>query len=193
MTAQTPTYLKGRFEQGDIPQGSDYEDLIDSFVNLQISAIQTMVGGLVSTNFIYGAEVNSALVSASSGIFSFVSAQTLNAAFVSAGDVYIGGSLFQYSLDVSAETTTQAGAFTVNGINNFVIYANGNNTALKLPASVRGREQRIINAASTTLKIFPAVSGRFLVTAVNASLNLPADRTALIIHKGDDRYSFMVG
>ena len=47
MTQRSRTFLKGQFEQGDIPQGTDYEDLIDSFINLEASASQTMGGQLV--------------------------------------------------------------------------------------------------------------------------------------------------
>lgn len=46
MTQRSVTYLKGRFETGDIPTQSDYGDLMDSFVNLEASAIQTMSGTL---------------------------------------------------------------------------------------------------------------------------------------------------
>lgn len=223
MTARTPTYLKARFEQGDIPQGTDYEDVFDSYVNVATSAIQTVVGGMVFTNQIYASESNAALVSATSGVFSFVSAQTVNAGFMSAGvidasrvsansvfaasatftnanittvsadSINVSGAVIFGTFDISAVATTQASAITLNGTTNFVIYADGSNLAVKLPTSVRGRRQQIINAASTTLKIFPATSGRFLVTAVNASLNLPADKTALVFHKGDDRYGIVIG
>ena len=46
MTQRSRTFLRARFEQGDIPNGTDYEDLIDSFVNLEASANQTMSGTL---------------------------------------------------------------------------------------------------------------------------------------------------
>ena len=49
MTQRSVTYLKGRFETGDIPTQSDYGDLVDSFVNLEASAAQTMAGALVAT------------------------------------------------------------------------------------------------------------------------------------------------
>ena len=46
MTQRSVTYLKGRFETGDVPTQSDYGDLMDSFVNLETSANQTMAGNL---------------------------------------------------------------------------------------------------------------------------------------------------
>ncbi len=51
MTQRSVTYLKGRYETGDIPTQSDYGDLIDSFVNLEASAAQTMAGRLVAPSF----------------------------------------------------------------------------------------------------------------------------------------------
>lgn len=46
MTQRSRTFLRGRFEQGDIPTGTDYEDLIDSFLSLEASATETMAGTL---------------------------------------------------------------------------------------------------------------------------------------------------
>lgn len=42
MVQRSRTYLRGRFEQGDIPTGTDYEDLIDSFLSLEASATETI-------------------------------------------------------------------------------------------------------------------------------------------------------
>lgn len=203
MTAQTPAYLKARFENGDVPVAADYEDVFDSYINIATSGVQTLVGGLVSTNFIQASELNGALVSASSVIASFVSAQTINASFisvgtvsaatVSAGTVYVASAMHYGSVNVSAVATTQAGALLVDAPMAFVTFADGNNNSVILPSSVRGRIQHIINASTTVLKIFPAVSGRFLVTAVNASLSISADRCATIFHQGNDRYGIQVG
>lgn len=214
MTARTPTYLKGRFEQGDIPQGTDYEDLLDSYINVAVSAEQSIDSNLRTTKEIIADKVSANSISTSSisisGPFSIavVSAVTVNSSLyqgdrstvsalapttVSADSINVSGKVIFGSFDISAVGTTQAAAITLNGTTNFIIFANGNDQSVKLPVSERGREQKIINAASTTLKIFPSVSGRFLVTAVNASLNLPADKTALVFHKGDDRYGIIIG
>ena len=47
MSEQTRVVLKAAFEQGDRPQGSDFVDLMDSFVNLSDSTAQTMTSQLV--------------------------------------------------------------------------------------------------------------------------------------------------
>lgn len=204
MTARTPAYLKARFEQGDIPQGTDYEDVFDSYLNVATSAVQTLTGGL------YAPEFSTPLVSASvvragsinitgSASYVHVEAQRLVAsaasitAAISAASGYFNNFYLAAAADVSAVATTQAGALTISAPANFVIFADGNNNAVKLPASDRGKIQYVINASTTTIKIFPATSGRFLVTAVNASLNIPADKVATVIHKGDDRYGIQIG
>lgn len=46
MTQRSVTYLKGRFETGDIPTQSDYGDLMDSFLSLEASASQSLAGPL---------------------------------------------------------------------------------------------------------------------------------------------------
>lgn len=233
MTARTPAYLKGRFEQGDVPVGADYEDLMDSFVNFATSAEQTLDSNLKTTKKLVAATVSATSITAASATFTNLITPTLNASTVSAASltannanintvsagtltaatlnvttasaavlrantvsadsINVSGNVIFGSFDISAVSTTQASAVVLNGTTNFIIYADGDNTAVRLPASVRGREQRIINAASTTIKLYPSVSGRFLVTAVNASLNLPADKTALVFHKGDDRYGVIIG
>jgi len=187
--------------------------VFDSYINVATSGIQTLVGGFVSTNFIQASELNAALVSAASIQASFVSAQTVNASFISCGTVsaavvsagtitvntvsantvYVVSALQLGSINVSAVATTQAGALLVDAPMAFVIFADGNNNSVILPTSNRGRVQRVINASTTTIKIFPAVSGRFLVTAVNASLTIQADRCATIFHQGNDRYGIQVG
>lgn len=198
MTARTPAYLKGRFEQNDIPQGVDYEDVFDSYLNVVVSSEQSIDSNLRTTKKFISATVSADRVTTSAASFNTVSALTLaannaNISVVSAGDVNVSGRFILGTLDVSALATTQAGALTLTATNSFVIFADGANNAVKLPTSERGRQQTIINAASTTIKIFPATSGRFLVTAVNASLNIPADKTALVYHKGDDRYGIVIG
>lgn len=51
MTQRSVTYLKGRFETGDIPTQADYGDFLDSFVSLEASAAQTMAGQLYAPSF----------------------------------------------------------------------------------------------------------------------------------------------
>lgn len=67
MTQRSTTYLKARFETADIPTQSDYQDVFDSFVNLEASAAQALSGPLtvpqlnatiVSANMILHGQAN---------------------------------------------------------------------------------------------------------------------------------------
>lgn len=198
MTARSPTFLKSRFEQGDIPQGVDYEDLIDSYLNVEVSGAQSLAGPLTITGEFFASEVsaNSIRTSAMRAVIASATTftgDTAKVTTVSAANVFLTGSVFFDTVDVSAVATTQASAVTLSGDQNFVIFADGSNDSVILPASVRGRKQVVINAASTTIKIFPAVSGRFVTTALNLSLNIPAKNTALVFHQGDERYGILIG
>lgn len=60
MTQRSRTYLKAKFETGDIPTATDYADLIDSFLNLEASASQSMAGSLVLPSInVSGASIRS--------------------------------------------------------------------------------------------------------------------------------------
>lgn len=48
MTVRSPSYLKSRFENNDIPQATDYEDVFDSFLSIGTSGAQSMEGGFSS-------------------------------------------------------------------------------------------------------------------------------------------------
>jgi hypothetical protein len=52
MTNQSKSVLQALFETGDVPSGSNYSDMIDSSVNLAETSAQTMIGPLISTEFI---------------------------------------------------------------------------------------------------------------------------------------------
>ena len=70
MTQRSVTYLKGRWETGDIPTQSDYQDLMDSFVNLEASAMQSLAGPLSVTYVSAGTKIinsNNVAVSAALG------------------------------------------------------------------------------------------------------------------------------
>jgi hypothetical protein len=46
MTAKSRSALKSAFETGDIPDGTDYADLIDSFLNLSDTTAQTVTSDI---------------------------------------------------------------------------------------------------------------------------------------------------
>lgn len=65
MTAQNRETNKAVFEQGDRPQGSDYVNLIDSFLSLTDSTAQTVVSNLIVPNITVSTELSASNVSCS--------------------------------------------------------------------------------------------------------------------------------
>lgn len=84
MTAQTRAVLKGEFEDGDTPAGSNYEDLIDSFVSISDTTAQSIASDLSAPILIATTEVSSPQgnfteVSASVGSYTRLLAQNVSA------------------------------------------------------------------------------------------------------------------
>jgi len=180
MTIRTPSYLKSRFENNDIPQATDYEDIFDSYLSLATSGAQTIDGQLTVTGFISPTATFSGIVSAA-----YVDTNSLNVEQTFTLDA-------EYSID--ARATTQASARLLSSSISWVTSANGNNFAVVLASAVPGRTQYIINnTAVTALRVFPCVGGTFVGTAANASLSIPLNRGAQIIHGTSNTYIMIVG
>jgi hypothetical protein len=184
MTQRSRTYLKGVFEQGDIPTGTDYADLIDSFLSLETSSEQTMIGGLTLTS-----------VNATNGRIDNLSVTTKVTAGageftgpVSAASIWVDSKLIQSNqINVSANGTTQAAATRLTKDTSYVFCTNLNR-AVVLATAEPGRTQIIVNTATTALLVFPASGANFVGTAENASLSLAANGTMIVPHIGVSAY-----
>lgn len=88
MTAQTRSTLSARFENGDVPQGYDYVDFLDSFVSLLDTSQQTLSGALYSGEFISPKVSAQTLTANSVSIVGTVSCNAVNTAIVSATNTY---------------------------------------------------------------------------------------------------------
>lgn len=64
MTTYSKSTLKTFFQTGDVPDGTDYANLIDSYVNQVETTLQAMAGPLSTT------ELNTPLVSGNNAVFS---------------------------------------------------------------------------------------------------------------------------
>lgn len=180
MTIRTPSYLKSRFENGDIPQSTDYEDVFDSYLSLATSGAQTIDGILTVNGLISPSATFSGTVSAN-----LVDTNTLNVETALILDA-------EYSID--ARSTTQASARLLSSSISWVTSANGNNFAVVLASAIPGRTQYIINnTVVTALRVFPCPGGTFVGTAANASLSIPLNRGATIIHGTSNTYVMIVG
>lgn len=122
MTAFNKATLKTFFEQGDIPSGTDYANLIDSYVNLVDTTPQVMAAALSTTELmtprVSATDVNVTGTLVIAGQFSAANLSTNNisnasnilTATLSATSVYAGGVI---SNSVSADAVyASAGRFT---------------------------------------------------------------------------------
>lgn len=169
MTQRSVTYLKGKFETGDIPTQSDYGDLLDSFLNLEASAAQTMSGKL---------ELSS-----------------VSAATVSANTIYVGTKTIRsHSANVSAGLGTQAGATRLTSDVNLVFGNDVLGFGVVMASAEPGRVQHIINTDTTVLTIFPASGCNFVGTAVDTgSIVLDKNSMMIVTHCGASAYSAIRG
>lgn len=70
MTVRTPTYLKARFENNDVPQQADYGDIFDSFLPISATGKQTLDISLnISGDFTASGVINGNDIIAASGSF----------------------------------------------------------------------------------------------------------------------------
>lgn len=109
MTTYSKATLATYFQQGDVPTGTDYANLIDSQVNIVETSAQVMGGPLVPTELI------TARVSAGNGVFT----GTLRVdGITSANDLFVGGTFAASggitTSNVTATTLTAASANVTN-------------------------------------------------------------------------------
>jgi hypothetical protein len=90
MTVRTPTYLKDKFENNDIPQQSDYGDIFDSFLPITATGKQTLdisleIGGdFTASGNIYGGNIFTNVINAQQISASVANLNQINAQIISA-------------------------------------------------------------------------------------------------------------
>lgn len=185
MTTYNKTNLKTFFEQGDVPTGTNYADLIDSQVNLVETAIQTMAGPLSLT------ELDTPLVSATNvNITTLLSAQ----AIIVAGDVSAAtGTVYASAMRstngfigstgiVSAAGTAQATAASLTFIvNRGKGIADGQTTGFTPLTGRPGLVQYLFNEG-VSANLWPPTGGTINGLAANAAFAIGASAMVTIVH-----------
>ncbi len=87
MTQQTRATNTSRFEEGDIPHGTDFADLIDSFVALADTTAQVVASDLKANNFITTGEVSANNANIGNAQITVLQADTLSAGTMTAGSL----------------------------------------------------------------------------------------------------------
>jgi hypothetical protein len=153
MTLRSVTYLKGVFETNDIPTGTDYSDIFDSFLSLHATAAQTV---LSPTTFPSVTTTNLT-----------VTGQTINS-YVSANP---SGTTQGLGVNVSADIAFLSVSDPANRAVRLENFSVGRQqTICNSFASV------------TALSIFPASGVNFMGTAANAHVLLAAGQTLIATH-----------
>lgn len=155
MTAFSKSTLKTFFETNDVPQGSDYANFIDSYVNIVDTGDQSMAGALITTQLV------TPTVSAANGTFTgTLAVGTLNvttavsiASLTVAGDVSANRGYFNAHLSVSGHVAVN-GPVSANSLNvtgdvsadQGTVYA----SALRMGSGGIFRTVTVVSAAGTT-------------------------------------------
>lgn len=149
MTNFNKASLKAFFEQGDVPTGTNYADMIDSQVNLVETALQSMAGPLACTELI------TPRVSSSNAVF--------------------GGSTFTVNTGIGEFNTTSTftvsagGNYTTSTVGNYALSAGGNIT-------LNGTSQTVLQGGDLTTgnRILLGASGTLTITSNSGSITLQA-------------------
>lgn len=157
MTTYNKTQLKTFFEQGDVPQGTDYANLIDSQVNIAETGTQSMAGSLTTTKLI------TPLVSA---VQIDVTTLTATSANINGGNISIPGG----SVIASAGTFSSGVQALVSGTASYGFQAsfgtntNGTPNAFDVIAANIAGASTITGFNFRSISIAPSAS----VTTINA-------------------------
>lgn len=199
MTTYSKSSLKTFFESGDVPQGGDFSNLIDSYINVVETTAQSMAGALITP------ELTTAYISATNiRITGTLSANNLaiNGILLSAGA--ITGVSLGVSHDVSAGGYITGSAATFNTIvsaasinltgNVSATSGTGYFSALRAPSGIYGNSITPIvsaagtsQAAATILTISPIVRGQGTADGATTGFAIPANQTGMMqffIHEG---------
>lgn len=108
MTIYDKTSLKTFFQTGDVPDGNDYANFIDSQVNIAETSAQSMAGPLITT------EIITPRVSATNIIAT--GSLTVTGATISAGRVNVTGDIQAATGRVTASALTVSDSATIGSI-----------------------------------------------------------------------------
>lgn len=206
-----PNYNKSTlitfFEQNDVPQGTDYANLITSQVNLVETSVQAMAGGLQTTELvasrISAGNINATgtLTAATFSISNLavsglvVSGQTTTQSLIistqtSANNMNISGDLIRPVSTYSAAGTAQATATQIIAGNAVLTGATDNiNTGYILLGNRTGLNQTIYNQNTISANLWPCLGGQINALASNAAFGMAASTLYTVFHTRASGYA----
>ncbi len=167
MTQQTRSTNKGRFEQGDKPQGSDYVDLVDSYLSLADTDTQTITSDIVVPVLTATTEVSAIQINVSAlTVYGHMSAVSVFADEVNASAI-TGVIVSANTVNASSATFTQVSAATLNA------------DTLNLTGSMVWTAAVTACAISTGISTVPtSVAGYLVMTVSGQTVGVPYFKVA---------------
>lgn len=193
MTQLNKSALTLLFQQGDVPTGTDYANLIDSYVNQAETATQAMQGPLSTTELVTprvsATDIN---VTGTINLGSTITAPTVSANLVITNDVSANGTIYASAVrtpyvlgttaTISAAGTTQATAAQITATVNILRgVTDGTTTGFTPLGNKAGWVQQILNDGPSA-NLWPPVGGRINGLAANAAFSLAASTAYTITH-----------
>lgn len=199
--ASNKATLVSIFSQGDVPQGTDFANLINSQVNLAETALQSMNGPLQAT------ELNAFLVSCANintpgnlNVSSITITGQLTAEFnvsisgdVSANisNVYCSSTRYPLAVVISAVGTTQAQAQTAQltfTMTRGQGATDGQATGFSLLANRIGWVQYFLYEGAVSANLWPPTGGTINAGSINVPFALAAKTSYTIFHIAASAY-----
>lgn len=205
MTTYNKQTLKTFFQTGDVPDGTDYANLIDSQVNIVETSAQIM-GGPLSTPELIASRISAgnanftgtlsvAGITSASTLYAdnfIVSAATYNnliATTLSANTVYSTNGMISSVGIISAAGTAQATAASlVNIINRGKGIVDGQTTGFMPLRNRAGLVQYLYNEG-TSANLWPPLGGTINGLTANSPLSLVASAMVTIVHLAASAYA----
>jgi hypothetical protein len=209
MTALDRVTLRASFQTGDTPNGTDYQNLIDSAANLAETSAQTFLGpvsfaagfgaasvsatnlvgtnaqlGTVSADAVYASAFNGIHVGAQVGPVSGTTGIFSGLLTLQAGIQVSGLVQMQTPVSVACISTAQASARLLDQANIFVLstVATGSNDSVRLPGGHPGTVQMLINATTASAKVFPPTGGTIDGGSTNGARDIFPSARILVFH-----------
>ena len=124
MAQQDKATLKQAFETGDAPTGSDFENLIDSQLNLAETTAQTINGPVNFAGGVTFAAVSAATVGGSTGTFGTITASAGTFTQVSANGIFGLAKAECYATGTGLISTTAINSYVVTNVGTSAEFTN---------------------------------------------------------------------
>lgn len=169
MTAKSRANLVSEFQTGDVPDGDDYQDLIDSALNLTDSSAQTVTSKLTISGGMETTNVTAQRIFCSAAAFTgSVTANSLGAATlaitgpISASSAWFAGGVKMVNAGIGTAAPSEGLQISVSGDNNLkldiatTVAASVGVSGPATPASVAGFIPVVINGVKRMIAFYNA-------------------------------------